>query len=358
MGRKSVKTIEDIIDTELEKESTLFRSRVLVPSGSTLLNLACANTPDGAFSLGRTVNIIGDSHSGKSVLLLSSMAEMCRKKEFNEFLMVYDDVEQAMDFNVSSMFGPALEDRMISPSADKEGIALNSDTVQDFHFYMDEYMEENYSFVYGLDSLDALDAKEDRKKFEEDKIKRKKGQEPDGSYGMAKAKALSGMFRGIVSKQKKTNSVLFVISQTRDNPTVMGKYRAGGKALGFYSHHVIVLTRKSAIKKKEIVVGYNVEASVTKNKITGKRRKVNFPVKDGYGIDDTVSMIDYLLEQGVWKKEKQSIVAKEFDQLCVLPKLVEFVEESPQRVEKLKRLVTTQWFSVEESLKENRKSKY
>ena len=59
-------------------------------SGSSLLNLALSDLVDGGFGVGKTANIIGDSHAGKSFLAKTILAEGIRSGNFKKF--IYGDV--------------------------------------------------------------------------------------------------------------------------------------------------------------------------------------------------------------------------------------------------------------------------
>ena len=63
----------------VEKEPEI-ESMASVPSGSILLNLACSDSYRAAFQLGRMVNLIGDSSSGKTYLALEMLAQCCSAK--------------------------------------------------------------------------------------------------------------------------------------------------------------------------------------------------------------------------------------------------------------------------------------
>ena len=55
----------------------------LVPTGSTTFNLECSGHVEGAFKIGKMVNVIGDSHAGKTLFALSVLAECTKLKRFD-----------------------------------------------------------------------------------------------------------------------------------------------------------------------------------------------------------------------------------------------------------------------------------
>ncbi len=78
---------------------------LLVPSGSTLLNLACSGSTAGAYKVGKIVNIIGDSSAGKSIEGFTLLAECANNPAFDKHELIYDDVESANSFNLEYLFG-------------------------------------------------------------------------------------------------------------------------------------------------------------------------------------------------------------------------------------------------------------
>ena len=52
----------------------------LLPTGSTLLNLACADSPFGGYSMGSIVNLVSDSDVGKSILAMTTIADIAARK--------------------------------------------------------------------------------------------------------------------------------------------------------------------------------------------------------------------------------------------------------------------------------------
>ena len=86
----------------------------------------------------------------------------------------------------------------------------------------------------------------------------------------------------------------------------------------------------SSIKSKSRIIGDNISARITKNKITGKRREIEFPIYYDYGIDDIGSMIDFIIEEDHWKVKKQTIVAVEFSKELTKAKLITEIEKDLQ----------------------------
>jgi hypothetical protein len=85
------------------------------------------------------------------------------------------------------------------------------------------------------------------------------------------------------------------------------KTRSGGKALKFYAFHEIWLAMEKKEKKGDRTYITNVEAKITKNKLTGRHGVARFPILFDYGIDNISSCINFLLKEGYWKGDKKSL---------------------------------------------------
>lgn len=334
----------------------------LVPMGSTLLNLAMSGTIHGGAKKGTMVNVIGASHGGKTVLALTTFAEANRKKSFNNHAFIYDDVERANSFDMNYLFGALTAKRIQNARPDKE--EQFSTTVQHFQANLTHWLKKGDPFIYVLDSYDALDAMEDQKKMEEmvDALEKDKKDNP-GTYGMAKAKAGSSILRSVTSGLSSSKSVLFIISQTRDNVdprSFVKETRSGGRALKFYAHHEMWLKPIGEIKKQDTPIGNSVEINITKNKITGTHRKVVIDIYYDYGIDDIGSCIDYLLKQGHWSGGGSAKINHKGDfdfENCTRPKFISLIEKNDLH-RQLQRIVEKVWNEFENGLRLGRKNKY
>jgi len=259
---------------------------------------------------------------------------------------------------MSKLFGKA-SDRIIPPVFE-DSEAVYSDTIQDFRDNVMRFLESDQPFVYILDSLDALTSEEEITKTDKEIKARKEGKVVSGSYGMDKAKSLSGILRRINGMIKKTKSVLIVVSQTRDDINPMSftkKTRSGGKALKFYATHEIWTAVSERFKKKELQIGINCKAKITKNKITGKIRTIDFPIYYSYGIDDIASCVKWLVNGKFWKKKAMTIDAEGLGIQGTANKIINHIEENGLEG-KLKEIVGKCWKELEDSLELERKPKY
>ena len=337
---------------------------LLIPSGSVMLNLACSDRWDGAWKPGRIVNVIGDSSSGKTLLAISMFGEMGLREDFDNYRFIYDDAEHALDFDLEGMLGTETASRIEPPDRDAEGAPLYSNTIQDFQRNVMKAITEGKPFIYVLDSFDALTSIEEIEHTDAEMKASEQGKKASGTYGTEKAKYASKILRVINSHIEKTKSFILIISQTRDdiNPmTFTQKTRSGGRALKFYSSHEIWLAVGSKIKKTvsgvDYQIGVNVRAKVSKNKLTGKLREVEFPVYYDYGVDDVQAVLTWLDKVKAIEKSKQTYKIPELRLEGTLQNVIKQVDEQ-EKWDDLFTLAQVKWKEIEDKLSTNRKPKF
>lgn len=343
-----------------------------ISSGSTLLNLACTDTPDFAFMKGGYYYLVGDSTSGKTWLSMSCFAESCQSKAFKDYRLIFDDVEGGALMDIEHYFGKAVAKRMEAPAI-KGGDLIYSDTVQSFYYHITDLIAAGKSFIYVLDSQDSLTSNSAKKKFDEHKKADRAGKVEPGSYGDGKAKYHSENIRVVLAGLRKTKSILIIIGQTRDN-LGMGfdpKTRSGGKALRFYANLEIWtscgLKLKKNVRGKERTIGGNCIAQVKKNRVTGKTgkdREVTIPIYYDLGIDDVASCVNFLISENHWLKPKgaaeksKRVDAKELMIEGSPAQIIKHIEDEDLEG-KVRALVGKVWNEIEDESKPvGRKKRY
>lgn len=358
--------IEEIKQRLKENKKSLAPKRG-VSSGSTLLNLACTGDPDVGFFNGHYYLFVGDSQAGKSWLAMTVLAEACINPSFDKYRLIHDNPERGVLMDYQRYFGN-LGDRLESPS--NRG---SSKTLEDFYDNIDDISLEGKPFIYVLDSEDALQTETDIKKNRKDKKSRRKEIEDGeaenvkttGSYGTDKAKKNSAGLRMAHNCLEETDSMLFVIKQTRDNigfdAMFNPKVRSGGRALTFYATlelwFSIVGKIKKTIKGKKRSVGTELKIQVKKNRIVGGDHNIDIPFYPSCGLDDVGSCVNFLVEENHWSKSGSSVTAKDLDFKGTEEKLIEMIELN--NLEKdLRRITAETWKTIEESCQVNRKNRY
>lgn len=328
-----------------------------LPTGIIPLNLALSDKASvGGYRKGTINNVIGDSHAGKSIEVLSMLAEMANNSAYDEYDLIYDDAEYASEFDMDYLFGTKMSRRLR---------IINSETVQDFIANFERAIQSKKKFVYVLDSLDALSSQEEQERYAKHLKNVDAGKNEDAlgtSYKTERARYFSELLRKFKASIKKTDSLLIVISQVRENLNAgtfgSKKTRTGGKALDFYCTTIHWLIREKYHKDGKIVIGSHVKVDISKNKVTGKRRQVEFDIYYDLGIDNVSSMVDLLVDLGTWKKNGAKINAKDIEFNGYRKALIKYIEENDLE-KKVARLCYSGWNEREESLKlSDRKRRY
>jgi protein RecA len=266
-------------------------------SGCTLLDCVL----NGGYPLGRMVNIVGDKSTSKTALGTEAMINFLKK--YPDSKPAYRETEGAWDDAYAEAMGLPLDqvdfgDRE-DPVITVEGFA------RDLEKYLDKHIKSGEQGMYVLDSFDALS---DEAEQEQDIGK--------GTYGMAKAKTASILFRKLTKKLEKSKCLLIIISQIRENIGVSfgEKYRrAGGKALDFYASQILWLAHtgklKRTVKGMERTYGISIKATCKKNKAGAAFRECEFDFIFAYGVDDVTANLDFL------KKAKRLDLVKVISQI-------------------------------------------
>ena len=302
-----------------------------VPTGAAIFDCVLG----GGWPIGRIVNIVGNKSTGKTLCAIEAAANFAN--EYPQGKIRYNEVEAAFDTDYAAALGMPI---------DKVDFVEDCFTVEDLSEDLDEFINDcKDEDSYGLYILDSLDAISDKAELERD-IK-------DGSYGAAKAKKLSEMFRRKLAKNLRDTKILvMIISQVRDNIGVLiGRKttRSGGKALDFYASIVVYLDHIKQLKvtKKgvERVVGVEIRVRCDKNKISLPFRECKFPIMFGYGIDHVTANLRYLLEV-----KKLDMVGLEEKEAKALAKEVIFgtvTNELRAKVQEIDEAVRLAWPQIE-----------
>lgn len=339
-------------------------------TGSTLLNMALSGNPDGGFTKGRYFWLAGDSSSGKTFLTLTSFAEACRNPNWDEYDLVFDNVEDGALMDIERYFGRKLASRLKPPRVDSDGSPLYSRTGEEFYFNLDTRLSlveagKLPPFLMLLDSMDALSTIYEGKKFDEKKKEYEGGPKAKGDYGDGKAKMNSTYLRTVVARLRDTKSTLLIISQTRDN--IDGgmfdpdSITSGGRALKFYAAAQLWSSCGSKITKEinsqTRQLGINSRVAVKKNRLSGKEWSVEIPIYHSFGIDDIGSCVDYVLKEKHWDVAGTKIKVPELGFEGTKDKLIKKIEAEGLESD-LKEIVKEVWKAVEAKLALQRKKRY
>lgn len=307
-------------------------------TGCKMLDLALG----GGLVRGRVANIVGDKSTGKTLHCIELAANFAQ--DVPKGTIHYREAEAAFDKPYAANLGLPLH-RVDFGEHQPE-------TVEDFFEDLDRVIaqaeKDKQPQLVILDSLDALS---DRDEMDRDMDK--------GSYGAAKAKKMSELFRRKVRKLEELDITLIIVSQVRDKMNVaFGKKttRSGGRALDFYCTHVIEIAHIGRILKtvmgQKRAIGVDIKAQITKNKIGLPFREAEYSIMFGYGTDDVQACVDWLA--AIKKLDLADIKVAEAKTYSA--KVMEFHEKDFRaEVARLHKLCDELWWKMEKQLMPTRK---
>jgi len=331
-------------------------------SGSTTLNLALSGKgKDGGWSRARVDNIVGDGSSGKTLLALE-LAFWCYKRvkkvksrifpRVKKVSIVYASSEGIIDFPLEAMYGKDFVKSVIWKK-NKSIEAMGRDYIKRLN-----ELRKGEFLLYIIDSWDALKSTADNTRFaksvQDDK-------DIEGSFNLEKQKYTSSFFAYVCSllERNDKDSTLFIVSQVRTKIGItFGKktYRAGGKALDFYTHQVAWIREKEKLTKTKLgekkVFGIKGHVKVERSKVAKPFREADFNILYDYGLDDLGSMVDYL-----WGKKAIRFKGKFFK---TRERFIRYIEKNNE-IEEVKKLIEGKWNKIEDAFSldvKRRKKRY
>ena len=332
----------------------------LVPTGITLLNCCLSDNAFGGFQKGKITTVPGPSQSGKSIVVCSALAACAHNSNLNNYDLIYDDIEEAKEFDMDYLFSEKTNKRVEAPRYDKDKDPIYSNTVQDLESNIISRCNQVSCkpFIYIADTLDALTEEEEVVKEYQNALLRAKDsyaiKDIKEAFAGNKAYVIGRMLRNVKGLLKKTGSVLIMVQQERTKMGATGWQKqyttSGGKAPYYYSTHQVRLINAGEIKDKGMVLGNKLKASVVKNKLNGKKRDCEFCVYNDLGVDDVASCVDFLCKD-YWKslpKHPNTYEASEIDFQGSKIKIIEHIEAN-QLEKQMQEAVNTAWNLKEEA---------
>jgi recombination protein RecA len=255
-----------------------------------LLDYAIANKKGGGVPQGRIIEISGNEGSGKSLIAYHILAN-CQKEGG---LAIYIDTERSankefmerMGINWSKLYQPKP-----IPSSIEDVFQFIEKTIS---IARAKNFDKTKPIVVVWDSVAATHGAGENEVDQNE------------SPGMGlEARAMSRGFRKIISALDEGYVTFVCINQLREK---IGSFGWGdnettphGKALPFYSSVRIKLKSKGQIKntKTEETVGVETLARVFKNKVGPNHRDVEFPLYYDWGVNDEISLMEFLLDEEV-----------------------------------------------------------
>ena len=261
-------------------DSTPTDIKEFVSTGSSMLDLAISNRPNGGIAVGRITEINGLESSGKSLLGAHILAETQQKGG----IAVYIDTETSVSQEFLEVIGVDFSKMLY----------LHLETVEDIFEAIDEIVtkvresDKDRLVTILVDSLAAASTKvEMEADFEKD--------------GWATAKAIIKITQ-MIGRQ---NIALVFTNQLRQKLGVMFGdpwTTSGGKALPFHASTRIRLKNMGQIKDtKKNVLGMKCRAQIVKNRLGPPLRHADYDMYFDRGIDNYGAWLTVLKEHKLIK---------------------------------------------------------
>jgi len=250
-----------------------------ISTGSTILDLAISNRPDGGLAAGRITEINGLEGSGKSLIGAHALASTQKKGG----LAVYIDTESAVSSEFLQAIGIDTENMLYVHLETVEEIF---DTIETIVAKIRESDKDKLVTIL-VDSLAAASTK----------VEMDADFDKDG-WATAKAIVISKAMRKITQLIARQRVCLIFTNQLRQKLGVMFGdpwTTSGGKALPFHSSTRIRLKNVGQIKDtKKNTIGIKIRAQVIKNRLGPPLRSADFSLYFDKGIDDFGSWLEVL----------------------------------------------------------------
>ncbi|VWL85168.1 recombinase RecA [Oceanivirga miroungae] len=249
-----------------------------ISTGSLNLDLALGI---GGVPRGRIVEIYGAESSGKTTIALHIIAEAQK----NGGIAAFIDAEHALDPVYAKALGVNIDELLISqPDNGEQALEIAELLVRSAAID-----------VVVVDSVAALVPKAEIE-----------GEMSDQQMGL-QARLMSKALRKLTGTISKSDTVMIFINQIREKigfsfvPGVQTT-TSGGRALKFFSTTRIEIKKGPAIKQGDDIIGSEVIAKVTKNKVAPPFKEARFPIMYGVGISRASEILDLAIEMKICSK--------------------------------------------------------
>jgi len=242
-----------------------------ISTGSSTLDLAISNRPDGGIAVGRITEINGLESSGKSLLGAHILAETQKK----DGIAVYIDTETSVSQQFMEVIGIDLNKMLY----------LHLETVEEIF----EAIEEIVTQVRESDKDRCVTILVDSLAAASTKVEMEADYDKDG-WATSKAIIISKAMRKITQMIGKHNVALVFTNQLRQKLGVMFGdpwTTSGGKALPFHASTRIRLKNMGQIKDTaKNVLGMKCRAQIVKNRLGPPLRHADYSMYFDRGIDN------------------------------------------------------------------------
>ncbi len=263
----------------LNDESTPTDVKDWIPTGSSMLDLAISNKPNGGIAVGRITEINGLESCGKSLLGAHLLASTQQK----DGVAVYIDTETSVSQDFLKAIGVDLDSMLYVHLETVEEIF---ETIEQIVVKIREANKDKLVTIL-VDSLAGASTK----------VEMEADFEKDG-WATAKAIIISKAMRKITQMIGRERVALVFTNQLRQKLGVMFGdpwTTSGGKALPFHASTRIRLKNLGQLKdNKKNVIGMKCRAQIVKNRLGPPLRHADYIMYFESGIDDYGSWLEVL----------------------------------------------------------------
>jgi len=256
-----------------------------IGTGSSMLDLAISNRPEGGFPIGRIAEITGLEASGKSLLATHALANTQKQGG----LAVYIDTESAVSSEFLQAIGVDLEKMLYIPLETMEDIFEAIETIVESV----RKSNRNRLVTIVVDSVMGASTKiEMAAEFDKD------------GWATSKAIILSKGMRKITNMIAREKICLIFTNQLRSRLGVsFGDpwTTSGGKAIPFHASVRLRLKSIGQIKAKdskgiEQIIGIKTRAQVIKNRMGPPLKSIDYDIYFESGIDNYGGWLEVMKE--------------------------------------------------------------
>jgi recombination protein RecA len=248
----------------------------VIPTGSLGLDLALGI---GGVPRGRVIEIYGPESSGKTTLMLHTIAEAQKTGGAAAFI----DAEHALDLGYAEKLGVNTAELLVSqPDTGEQALEITETLVR--------------SGAVDIIVVDSVAALVPRAELE--------GEMGDAHMGL-QARLMSQALRKLTSSISRSQTTVAFINQIRMKIGVLfgnPETTTGGNALKFYASVRLDIRRIESIKDAQEVTGNRVRVKVVKNKMAPPFKQAEFDIMFAEGISKTGELIDIGVDRKIVDK--------------------------------------------------------
>jgi recombination protein RecA len=316
LGKKSEELLKEMQDKFDELFSDKKRKVDVISTGSISLDVALGIQ---GIPLGKFTTIHGKDSTGKSTLSLSIIKNYIADPRFKDKLVLYLDVERAVDFNYAI--------KIVGEEFSKRVVVYRTNTAESYFIHAEEAMR---SEEFGLVILDSIAAMSPKKEMDNDFS--------DDTMGLI-PRMITKFIRRNLEVIDDGNIGFIFINQVRAN--LKNPYLVydmpGGWQLRHASSVIIFLSNDARLKVGEREVGIDIKFVVKKNKLAIPNIAGKFPLVYGEGIDSLWDMVRFAEFVGIIKKRGAWYVLDD-DKWQGVNGVISGLLENPGLLDKVKNL--------------------